>query len=142
MTLLLRSATQGDLPALLAIERQSFAHEHWDAKSFLAYDCIVAEVEKTVAGFLVSRQTFAGDKTSPAEREILNLAVAAAFRRKGIATALLEQELARGGIHFLEVRESNRGALALYGKIGFVCAGRRAEYYRSPVEAAIVMKMK
>lgn len=142
MTFLLRSAIRADLPALLAIERQSFAHEHWDAESFLAYDCIVAEVEKSVAGFLVSRQTFAGGKTAPAEREILNLAVAPAFRRQGFATALLKHELARGGIHFLEVRESNRAALALYAKIGFARAGRRAEYYRSPVEAAIVMKMK
>jgi ribosomal-protein-alanine N-acetyltransferase len=140
---MLRPAGRADLPALLAIERQSFAHEHWDGESFLAYDCIVAEIdEATIAGFLVSRQTFGGDKDAPAEREILNLAVAAAFRRKGIATALLKQELDRGGIHFLEVRESNRGALALYSKMGFVRAGRRAEYYRSPLEAAIVMKMK
>ena len=103
---------------------------------------MVAEVKNTIAGFLVSRQTFAGGKDAPAEREILNLAVAPAFRRKGVATALLQEELARGGVHFLEVRESNRAALALYGKIGFVRAGRRVDYYRSPVEAAIVMKMK
>lgn len=127
---------------MLTIERQSFAREHWDAESFLAYDCIVIEVEKAVAGFLVSRQTFAGGKDAPAEREILNLAVVPAFRRKGVATALLREELAHGGVHFLEVRESNRAGLALYGKIGFVRAGRRADYYRSPVEAAIVMKMK
>ncbi|MGH9639833.1 MAG: GNAT family N-acetyltransferase [Bryobacteraceae bacterium] len=139
---MLRSAIRADLPALLAVERQSFAREHWDAESLLAYECIVAEVERTVAGFLVSRQTFAGGKDAPAEREILNLAVAPAFRRKGVATALLQEELARVGVHFLEVRESNRAALALYGKIGFVRAGRRPDYYRSPVEAAIVMKMK
>ncbi|MGH9582329.1 MAG: GNAT family N-acetyltransferase [Bryobacteraceae bacterium] len=142
MTPVIRLAARPDLPILLEIERQSFSHEHWTAESFLAYDCIVAEVENTVAGFLVSRQTFASGQGVPAEREILNLAVAPAYRRMGIATVLLNHELARGGLYFLEVRESNRAALALYGKIGFVPAGRRPEYYRAPREAAIVMKMK
>jgi ribosomal-protein-alanine N-acetyltransferase len=139
---MLRPAKRSDLPNLMEIERASFGHEHWHPESFLSYQCLVAEVERAVAGFLVSRQTFAGTGGMPAEREILNLAVAPAYRRMGIATALLKYELARGGVHFLEVRESNRAALALYGKIGFVPAGRRAEYYQSPIEGAIVMKMK
>lgn len=139
---LIRPVERRDLAALLAIERDSFSYEHWDSESFLAYDCDVAEVEQTIAGFLVSRQTFRGGNGMPGEREILNLAVAPAYRRTGIATALLRNELARGGVHFLEVRESNRAALGLYRKVGFVRAGRRADYYRSPAEAAIVMKMK
>lgn len=142
MTPVIRPATRRDVTALLAIERKSFSYDHWTSDSFLVYDCMVAELERAIAGFLVSRQTFAGGKGAPPEREILNLAVAPTFRRLGVATALLNQELARGGVHFLEVRESNRPALALYSKIGFVRVGRRPDYYRSPVEAAIVMKMK
>lgn len=142
MSPLIRPVARPDLPALVEIERASFSYEHWSVESFLAYNCMVAEVEARIAGFLVSRQTFAGGKGEPSEREILNLAVAPVFRRMGIATALLRNELARGGVHFLEVRESNRAAQALYSKVGFVRAGRRAEYYCSPIEAAIVMKMK
>jgi ribosomal-protein-alanine N-acetyltransferase len=40
---------------------------------------------------------------------------------------------------FLEVRESNTAALALYGSFGFKVSGRRNNYYRNPVENAIVM---
>jgi ribosomal-protein-alanine N-acetyltransferase len=41
---------------------------------------------------------------------------------------------------FLEVRESNGGARALYASRGFEVAGRRAKYYRKPVEDALVLR--
>jgi ribosomal-protein-alanine acetyltransferase len=142
VNLIIRPARRRDLPELLKIEHESFAHEPWDSESFFSYKCIVADISGTVAGFLVSRQIFAGGCGSPPEREILNVAVASAFRRQGVATALLRHHLAKGVIHFLEVRESNAAALALYRKIGFRQVGRREDYYRNPVEAAIVMQMK
>ncbi len=132
----LRKATVDDLPALIEIEQASFANPHWQAQDFLRYHCIVAEVEGQIVGFLVSRETI------PTEREILNLAVAPAYRRTGIATALLRHELSRKMVYFLEVRESNAAAQALYRRIGFVEVGRRPNYYDSPRERAIVMKMK
>ena len=76
------------------------------------------------------------------EREILNLAVAPNYRRSRVATALLKHELSREATHFLEVRESNVAAVALYRKCGFVEVGRRAGYYEFPTETAIVMSMK
>ncbi len=139
---LIRSATREDLPALIAIERASFSHPHWKAEDFLVYRCIVAEVDGHIAGFLVSREAFPGGKGSPPEREILNLAVAPAHRRAGIATLLLKHELSRESIHFLEVRESNVAAQSLYRKMGFSEVGSRSEYYEMPCERAIVMKMK
>jgi [ribosomal protein S18]-alanine N-acetyltransferase len=142
VSLLLRQAKASDLTALLAIEAQCFTEPNWQARDFSRYDTLVAEIEGSVAGFLVSRQTFAGDGGSPPEREILNVAVASAFRRKGIATLLLRHALAFPAVHFLEVRESNTAAQALYRKMGFIEIGRRPKYYADPEETAIVMQLK
>lgn len=142
MKALLRRATADDLPAILDIEHQAFADSPWSGGDFFADECIVAEVNGRIAGFLVSRQTFPSADGAPAEREILNVAVARDLQRQGIATALLQNELQHRAIHFLEVRESNRAAQALYRKLGFVEIGRRPQYYDFPSETAIVMKMK
>ena len=138
----IRPATTADLAALLEIESECFARPHWGADDFVEENCQVAEIGPSIVGFLVSRQTFRGDASSPPEREILNLAVRAPFRRLGIASALLRHELARKAIFFLEVRESNVSAQALYRRFGFVEIARRPGYYESPVETAIVMRMK
>jgi ribosomal protein S18 acetylase RimI-like enzyme len=137
----IRSATSEDGPVLVAIERESFSNPSWDLDSFFKHSCVVADIDGSVAGFLVSHETAAYDNNPP-EREILNLAVALRFRGMGIATALLEHELKRPGAHFLEVRESNWVAQALYRKCGFVEISRRSGYYELPTEAAIVMRVK
>ncbi len=139
---LIRNVTLEDIPALIAIEQESFPRPHWTANDFQKDDCVVAEIESRVVGFLVSRQTFDGSEIDPPEREILNVAVAKLFRRMGIAAALVRHELARGGSFFLEVRESNSAAQALYRKFGFAEIGRRPYYYQYPEETAIVMNMK
>ena len=142
MSPLLRPAKESDLPALLAIEAESFSEPNWDARDFSHYETVVAELEGTVVGFLVSRETFAGDRCNGAEREILNVAVASEFRRKGIATLLLRHAVRNPAVYFLEVRESNTAAQALYRKLGFVEIGRRPKYYAYPQETAIVMQLK
>ena len=139
---IIRDATPADLPALVEIERESFAQPHWTAADFLKNECVVAEMDDQVAGLLVAREIYRENITSPPEREILNVAVASRFRRRGIATALLTHELSRGAIYFLEVRESNVAAQELYRKLGFIEIARRPNYYQSPNERAIVMKMK
>jgi ribosomal-protein-alanine N-acetyltransferase len=80
------------------------------------------------------------------EGEILNLAVAPTGRRNGVGRALVQQILevltARGVRQiYLEVRESNAPARALYAAHGFKEAGRRKQYYRRPVEDAIVLRL-
>lgn len=142
MKLLLRPAEPSDLAALVAIENESFASPNWNGREFLKYECCVAEFEGKIAGFLVSREVFSGDAHNGAQREILNVAVASAYRRRGIATALISQEVGRSAEVFLEVRESNLAAQELYRKLGFLEVGRRPKYYQSPPETAIVMNMK
>jgi ribosomal-protein-alanine N-acetyltransferase len=88
-----------------------------------------------LAGFLVWRTVAEG------ECEVLNLAVAPAFRRRGIARELLNPLLTlRDAQVFLEVRESNEAARIFYNSMGFQEVGTRKLYYNFPVEAAIVMK--
>jgi ribosomal-protein-alanine N-acetyltransferase len=141
----IRLAALADAPALVAIERRCFS-DPWSETAFreaLAADWtfgLVAESGRGLAGYLIGRET-AGSG------EILNLAVAPEFRRRGIGGALLEEGLAdfrrRRAIEvFLEVRESNRSAQALYLGRGFRPVGQRASYYRNPREDALVLRLE
>jgi ribosomal-protein-alanine N-acetyltransferase len=72
----------------------------------------------------------------------LNLAVDPPARRKGVALRLLEHALkGQQGLYFLEVRESNTAAIALYESIGFQRVGVRKNYYSDPQEEGIVMRI-
>ncbi len=138
----IRSARLGDVPAVHAIEQEVFA-DPWSTQDFR--DCVaadalflIAEVAGEVGGYVVALD--AAD-----EGEILNLAVAPEGRRKGLGRALVEAILGllqdRDVSHiYLEVRESNAPARALYAAQGFREVGRRKAYYRRPVEDAIVLR--
>ena len=78
------------------------------------------------------------------EGYISNVAVSPAFRRRGIASALIRALLDRArerNLSFvtLEVRESNAAAIALYEGFGFRPVGRRKNYYDAPKEDAWIM---
>ena len=78
------------------------------------------------------------------EMHILNVAVAPAWRRQGLARWILGfamRKAAREGASraFLEVRESNREALSLYEALGFVRVGARRGYYSEPLEDAVLL---
>ncbi|HEX2219356.1 MAG TPA: ribosomal protein S18-alanine N-acetyltransferase [Gemmatimonadales bacterium] len=140
----IRSAALADSAALVAIERRCFS-DPWSEPSFreaLASDltfALVAEGDRGIAGYLIGRE-------AAGSGEILNLAVAPEFRRRGIGGELLEaglEEFQRRRAHevFLEVRESNRSAQALYLARGFRPVGQRASYYRNPREDALVLRL-
>jgi ribosomal-protein-alanine N-acetyltransferase len=87
----------------------------------------VAWVDNRPAGFALNR--IIAD-----EAELLLLAVSPAFRRMGVATALIERSrmmtrLRKGFRLHLEVRHNNP-AIELYRKAGFILVGRRPGYYR------------
>jgi [ribosomal protein S18]-alanine N-acetyltransferase len=140
----IRSAVPADAKALLAIERRSFT-DPWSEASFhealtSAWTFgLVAETGRGVTGYLIGREV-AGTG------EVLNLAIVPESRRRGIAGALLESALVafrRRNVDevFLEVRESNRSAQALYLSRGFRAVGQRAAYYRNPKEDALVLRL-
>lgn len=79
------------------------------------------------------------------EAEVANVAVAPEVRGRGVGARLLDDALAaardRGAaVAYLEVRDSNAAARALYASRGFEQVGRRRNYYRKPVEDALVMR--
>jgi ribosomal-protein-alanine N-acetyltransferase len=131
----IRPATTADLPAVDAIQSSSTEGAQWNVADYLDHDFLVAIVGNSVVGFVVFR------RIAEDEREILNLAVAPDFRRKGVATALLNASVHgfRGAV-FLEVRQSNTAAIQFYKLLNFKVITMRADYYHSPSEAAIVMK--
>ena len=139
----LRPAAEGDLPSIVAIEKASFS-DPWTLASFRSMLALpqvmatVAEEEGVVVGYTVA--WVVGD-----EAELANLAVVPARRGAGIGARLLDALLgaldARGGATvYLEVRDSNEAAQALYRSRGFTSAGRRKGYYRLPSEDAVVMR--
>ena len=138
-----RAATPADLPALLALEGDSAAAAHWSEAEYRRLFAEAARVvlvieEDSVQGFIVGRDL------GP-EWEIENIVVASSGQRRGLGTRLVQKLLdlarSRGAqVVFLEVRESNSAARALYSKSGFVETGRRNSYYRNPEEDALVCK--
>jgi ribosomal-protein-alanine N-acetyltransferase len=137
-----RLATPGDLPALLALERGAPTAAHWseaDYQQLFAAGRVTLVIEKDhVQGFITARHL------GP-EWEIENIVIASEVQRRGLGTRLVQELLrlaqAQGAKEvFLEVRESNRAARALYSKMGFVESRRRKSYYRNPDEDAIVYK--
>ncbi len=116
--------------------------EGWHFASLLAETkkpggCVLAALDENggLSGFLTAC-CIAG------EGELTTIAVAPAYRRQGIAAYLLRELLAAWGEAdvYLEVRQSNAPAIALYRKLGFTEAGVRKRFYTAPEEDAVVMK--
>jgi ribosomal-protein-alanine N-acetyltransferase len=131
-----------DVDKIMAIEVRSFSTP-WSALSF--YSEIynknsinkVALIDETVCGYICVR-------CIQEECHLLNLAVHPDYRRRGIASLLLQSVLSqikeRGcRFVFLEVRASNIGAQKMYEKFGFTSIGIRKKYYINPEEDGIVM---
>jgi [ribosomal protein S18]-alanine N-acetyltransferase len=98
-----------------------------------------ADVDAELLGFLVAAHI------AP-EWELENIAIAPGARRKGLGKLLLIALLSaaretNSESVFLEVRESNTAARALYEKAGFEQTGRRKSYYTNPVEDAVLYRM-
>lgn len=137
--------TTDDVSEVAAIERSSFTTP-WSEISFFN------EVKKTGSITRVARQGsqilgyICADRIID-EGHILTLAVRYEFRRRGIASALIENvigDLKEAGCRsiFLEVRTSNEAARKIYEKFNFRLFGLRKDYYKSPVEDAVLMVLK
>jgi len=144
MPVSIRLATLRDLPAILAMEQRSPSAAHWTADQYNKLldsgIVLVAEEAGKIDGFICA-------KAVAGEWGIENVVVAAESLRRGIAGELLRNLIERGrnevaAAILLEVRESNRPARGLYEKCGFCEGGRRREYYRNPVEDAILYTLR
>jgi ribosomal-protein-alanine N-acetyltransferase len=154
----IRQGRAEDLRQVAAIQEASPEASQWNPADYLTRNFLVAvdtgAVDRgehgAIAGFAVTR------RTAPDEMELLNLAVAPRFRRRGIGRRLVESlgiarfDAAGKGRNspetevafcvFLEVRESNGAAREFYKSLGFQEVSVRRNYYHLPAESAIVMK--
>jgi ribosomal-protein-alanine N-acetyltransferase len=101
---------------------------------------LVGEANGEIVGFVMARHVVD-------ESEVIYIAVRRSQRRSGFGAALLAAALkdaeAQGVARvFLEVRESNAGAIAFYRKHGFAQVGRRRAYYRNPDNDALLFERK
>ena len=138
--LTVRRPAYGDLPSVIAIERRAFPTP-WSLAMFVlelskpSGICLAAEDETGLVGYLVCARY-------EEVWHLMNVAVDAPHRRRGIASELIDRlfEEAGGDARFtLEVRVSNLPAIAMYERIGFRSAGRRRSYYHDNGEDALIM---
>ena len=147
MTLSIRLATAADVPAIMALEKTAPSAAHWSVQQ---YEGLFGTAEPNrvalVLGDENGLQAFAIVRVVRDEWELENIVVAGGARRRSLGTRILDELLqiarTRGAkAVFLEVRESNHAARALYEKWAFLESGRRRRYYQEPDEDAILYRI-
>lgn len=137
-------ATPEDAAAIAALETLTFSAPYTeksvrDMLSSTIRPSFVVRDGGELLGYLL------GQMIVP-EGELLRIAVRPSARRRGVGRALIEAFLAHlqaNGctVCFLDVREHNAPAQALYSSYGFTPLDRRKGYYHLPTEDAIVMQL-
>ncbi|HCT62476.1 MAG TPA: ribosomal-protein-alanine N-acetyltransferase [Erysipelotrichaceae bacterium] len=133
----------GDLDRIVDLERLCFSSP-WSKDDFL-YELnenpfgyyVVLKVENRILAYL-------GLWMDEERAQITTIGVDPAHRGKGYAKALMEHMLevcsSRGvKMYSLEVRVSNRSAISLYKRFGFIQVGIRKAYYQDNHEDAYLM---
>ena len=137
-------ATTEDAAAIAALETLTFSSPYTeksvrDMLSSTIRPSFVVRDGGELLGYLL------GQMIVP-EGELLRIAVRPSARRRGVGRALIEAFLAHlqaNGctVCFLDVREHNAPAQALYSAYGFTPLDRRKGYYHLPTEDAIIMQL-
>jgi [ribosomal protein S18]-alanine N-acetyltransferase len=159
----IRRANTADVPALMALERQSPAAAHWSRQQYQTLFVKTSSEQQSERIAWIAEddgpQPEHGSRETPeilafliahrvnTEWELENIVVAATARRRGIGKRLLAELVehvrsAQGREILLEVRESNQDARALYSKTGFEETGLRRSYYSNPPEDAILCSLR
>jgi ribosomal-protein-alanine N-acetyltransferase len=140
--------TPEDLDRILAIDYLAFKSP-WNRNLFLeelscdhafsySVRCNQTDQSLSIIAYVFWRKVLT-------ELHIIRIAVALDFRTMGVATWLLQQcfklvEQKDFDSVYIEVRPSNKAAIALYRKLGFHLIGTRPNYYPESNEDALVMK--
>lgn len=165
----LRRMRWWDVPALLAVDRACFGADAWEEQGFWSELAGWPEsrhyvlAEPAGAGDAVSGEGGTGGGEPPDEAgtvlgyaglfavadeaTVQTVAVDPAHRGRGLGRLLVEALLAEAdtrGVRtvWLEVRDDNTSALALYGAYGFARAGVRRGYYAGGRVDAVVMRRR
>ena len=139
-------AMENDLSNLAKTEDVCFS-DAWSENALLsqiksdyALTLVVKDENANICGYISGGLT-------PPEAEIFRVATLPEYRRCGIGRFALSEFISlakeKGCTDFfIEVRESNTPARALYSSFGFFEAGKRKNYYSSPKEDAILLSLK
>lgn len=141
----IRDMRAGDLAEIMKIEKRSFPTP-WSESMFRK------ELRVDFSRNLVAMTTDEGSRiigymnywVFADEVHLNNVAVRMDFRRKGIASKLMSEMVKRSRAEgalwgTLEVRRSNRAAIALYERYGYVVKGVRPNYYNDTKEDALIL---
>lgn len=132
-----------DIPQVACLEREVFSQPWSESGIRTYYDSgstlfIVAKHREKVIGYGAVMRVLD-------EGNLISLIVDSAFRRMGIAGEILDilyDLSSQNGVMniFLEVRSSNKAAIALYERDGFERIGIRRGFYEKPKEDALLYK--
>ena len=137
-----RKAVPEELKMVAEIERLSF-NRPWSLESIESFyyrktsDIYVWRDRNRISGYIIAEHVLE-------QAEIHRIAIVPFIRKMGIGTLLFqefERRYRKLGVEtiYLEVRESNEAASQFYLKNGFEEYGRRAKYYKDPIEDAVLM---
>lgn len=135
---------KSDLDSVEVIEEKAYGAHHWSKDSFMSelanelakYFCAFNDKDELIA--------YAGCWQILEEAHITTIAVMPDYRRRFLGEALLVtllNQCYKDMIKYitLEVRVSNKPAIALYEKYGFKSLGIRKGYYQDNNEDALIM---
>lgn len=140
MAVVLRSYEPRDFSALFRLDQACFPAGISYSKKMLRYfltlpsaDCVVAEDEKRVAGFLLSEE-------NPPLAHLITLDVEEQHRRQGVGSAMLresERNLALRGVRsvLLETAIDNEAAIAFWKRHGYRVEAVLKRYYLGRLDA-------
>ena len=146
MRLTLRPYAPEDFETLYVMDQACYAPGIAYSKRTLRWflslpgaDCLVAEAEGEIAGFLLAEH--AGRRA-----HLITLDVLERYRRRGIGTALLramEEKLAAGGVEHIELETAtdNDAAVAFWHKHGYRTLGVLKRYYSNDLDAYFMQKL-
>ena len=131
-----------DLDRVSQIENECFSTP-WSGSSFekMIDNPSALYMVAAIDGYIVAN---CGIIAAAGEGDICNVAVDEKYRKRGIAQKLLSAVMKTAAeelgvkAYTLEVRASNKAAISLYERLGFVSEGIRPGFYTSPKEDAVI----
>jgi ribosomal-protein-alanine N-acetyltransferase len=143
--IVLRTYAPADFETLYEIDQACYepaiAYSRRELRNYLRFpgaDCIVAEADRTLAGFCVTAR-------GPARGYIITIDVLDLYRRQGVGTMLLaevERRMAASGVRevTLETATDNVSAIAFWKKHGYRTRGVKKGYYPGGGDAYAMVK--
>jgi ribosomal-protein-alanine N-acetyltransferase len=104
---------------------------------------LVIKNDSEIAGFLLARLIMNSQNSF---LEIYNIGIKTSYKRRGLGSLLISKllEIAKEKLAteiFLEVRKSNCTAIDFYKRNDFEEIGTRKNFYSTPIEDAILMRL-